>query len=152
MKKIMALFMSGLLSLTTLPGCKWFGVSDSGCCSHASHNQTTTTVTHVESKAAFEDLIQKAEKPVVVKFGAAWCGACQELAPIFQQVAHAHSDHYLFAEVSLDRAKELAKDLDINGIPVVCIFNKGKEVNPAQRLVGAVDEKTLVAHIEKHLK
>ncbi len=144
-----------LLAIATFPACQWFTKSQpcSSCPAHRKHTNTVPTnlVQHINSKAQFEHLIATATKPVVVEFGAHWCGACQEMKPILTKVATATQDRYIIATVELTKAKELQTELDIKGIPVIYLFKDGKELHVDQRPVGAMPEKELLAFLAKHL-
>jgi len=77
--------------------------------------------------ATFEQLVLKADKPVLVDFWAEWCGPCRALAPILEEIATETNTTAQVIKVNVDEAPELASRFGIRGIPTM-IFFKGGEV------------------------
>ena len=96
------------------------------------------------NKASF-DAALAAGKPLVVDFYADWCGPCQMLAPIVEQVADAYPQ-VTFGRVNVDAEPELAMMFGIQSIPLVILFKDGKRVNdllgfrPYDAVAAAVEE------------
>lgn len=112
----------------------------------------TLGVIKISSAQEFEEKVIGAKKPVLVDFSAKWCGPCQSMKPIVEELAHEMGAKYIFAEVSVDDASDVANKYGIQGIPTFTFFKDGKEVvSPADRLTGAMDKNTLKAAIEKKL-
>jgi thioredoxin 1 len=88
---------------------------------------------HVGSAEAFERIVQKADRPVLVDFYADWCGPCRMLAPTIEKLAKEYQGRAIIAKVNVDSLPAIAGQYGIRGIPAVLVFDKGQEV---QRLVG----------------
>ncbi len=88
---------------------------------------------HVGSAEAFDRIIQKADRPVLVDFYADWCGPCRMLAPTIEKLAKDYQGRVIVAKVNVDSLPAIASRYGIQGIPAVLVFNKGQEI---QRLVG----------------
>lgn len=86
------------------------------------------------NKNNFEEEVTKASKPVVVDFWASWCGPCQMLSPIIDNLAAEYEGKLKFCKVNVDEEAELAAANAIVSIPTIIIFKNGKVV---ERLVGA---------------
>ena len=69
------------------------------------------------------------ERPVLVKFWAAWCEPCRRMAPKFRKVSKSYVGQILFAELNVDKAKEIANRYQVNTIPTTILFIKGKEMD-----------------------
>lgn len=76
--------------------------------------------------ANFEAEVLKSTSPVLVDFGATWCGPCKQLAPIVEQLATEWSGKVKVAYVDVDKARETAMRYGIMSVPTVMIFNGGE--------------------------
>ena len=75
----------------------------------------------------------------ILKFGATWCGPCQQVAPIFEAVSQKHSD-VTFVSVDVDDAQELAGQLGIQQVPTMLFFKQSALIN---NICGPVSETLL---------
>ena len=76
--------------------------------------------------STFEAEVLKSASPVLVDFGATWCGPCKQLAPIVEQLATDWSGKVKVAYVDVDKARETAMRYGIMSVPTVMIFNGGE--------------------------
>lgn len=98
--------------------------------------------------AAFRRHVASSDLPLIVDFWAPWCAPCRAMAPVFERAARALEPHARFAKVNTDEEQELARSLDIRGIPTLAIFKGGKEV---ARTAGVMDEARFVAWARSQL-
>ena len=70
--------------------------------------------------------------PIVVKYGATWCGPCKAIAPKFEQLAAKYKETAVFLTVDIDDLSDIAEKFGINSVPTVLIFHGGKEVKRVQ--------------------
>ena len=73
----------------------------------------------------FESVVLKAEKPVIVDFGAEWCGPCKAIKPAFAQLAKEYGDKYIFVTIDIDEAKETAIKYNVSSVPTFIIIKDG---------------------------
>jgi thioredoxin 1 len=99
---------------------------------------------HVEDDAHFAEEIDTTGV-VLVDFHADWCGPCQMLEPIVDDVAAETAATVL--KVDVDAQQGLARQYNVQGVPTLCLFADGEQV---EQLVGVQDKDRLVALIEQH--
>ncbi len=86
------------------------------------------------------------ESFAVVDFSAVWCGPCQMLAPIFDELSEEMSD-VAFYNIDSDENMELAQKFGIQSIPSLLILKNGEV---AARSVGFQPKPQLKAFIESN--
>ena len=91
----------------------------------------------------------KGNKPCIVDFYADWCGPCQMLKPIFEDLSNDLDDKIKFYKIDTDQNKDLAREHNISGIPCMIIFKDGKEYD---RIVGFLSKEGLKEKIESLIK
>lgn len=104
----------------------------------------TSEPINVSGSAEFEELISGGET-VLVDFHADWCGPCQMIEPIVEEIA-AETDA-IVAKVDVDANQPLAQDYGVRGVPTLMIFDAGEAV---ERLVGVQSSDQLTAVVERY--
>ena len=84
------------------------------------------SVVHL-TKDNFDTVVNQNEKSVLIDFWAPWCGPCQMLGPIIEEIA-AERDDAIIAKVNVDDEMELAKRFRIVSIPTVIVIKNGEKV------------------------
>jgi len=74
----------------------------------------------------FEAKVLLAERPVLVEFGAPWCGPCRLLEPVLEELAAEYGDRVDFYTVDVDQSPQLAMQQSVMGVPTVMLFRDGK--------------------------
>jgi thioredoxin 1 len=78
-------------------------------------------------KETFRDVIN-GEKPVLIDFTAEWCGPCKMMKPILQELRDKMGDTVRILKIDVDKNRDVANAFEINGVPTLILFKKGKMV------------------------
>ena len=76
----------------------------------------------------FAPVVLKSDVPVLVDFYADWCGPCQRLAPILEDLATETPDARI-VKVNVDQNPNLASQYGISAIPSLKVFKNGSVVD-----------------------
>lgn len=88
----------------------------------------------------FEQAVLMSELPVLLEFGAEWCGPCKQVAPELEALADELSGKAKVLTCDIDRAPLLAQQLGVQSVPTFVVFHQGRPVNGK---VGALRRKQL---------
>jgi len=98
------------------------------------------------NKEEFKKEVLKSEKIVLVDFFATWCGPCQMLAPVLEELSKESQD-FEIVKIDIDQERDLAIENQIEFVPTVVIFKNGKEVD---RMTGVFDKNEILEKIEQY--
>lgn len=94
---------------------------------------------------SFQDLLATVDKPVLVDFYATWCGPCQMMTPILEQVSNHLGERLQVVKVDTDRYPQLASQYGIHALPTLVLFKDGQ---PVERFEGVVQGPQLIGHLQ----
>jgi thioredoxin 1 len=77
----------------------------------------------------FSHEVLDANIPVVVDFWATWCAPCRKLSPIMDELSEQYKGSIKFGKLDVDQNPSMTAKYNIDAIPHLIIFNKGKVVN-----------------------
>ena len=94
--------------------------------------------------ASFQDLLESSNVPVLVDFYATWCGPCQMMSPILEQVGVDLRDRLQVVKIDTDKYPTIATQYQIEALPTLVLFKDGK---PIERIEGVVQAPQLTEHL-----
>jgi len=77
-------------------------------------------------KNNFQKEVLESQIKVIVDFWAPWCGPCQMLGPVIEEIGDELKDQVKVVKINVDENQELASQYNISSIPAVLIFEKGE--------------------------
>lgn len=77
--------------------------------------------------------IKKSNKPIILDIYATWCGPCQQMNPILEELEQEFGNAYKFAKLNVDEAREISiKNYGVTSVPTFVFIKdgviKGKEM------------------------
>ncbi len=85
-------------------------------------------MTQVVTNDDFASVVLQSDKPVLVDFFAPWCGPCQGLAPLLDEVSNELEGEAIVVKVDIDQSPELAQEYGVMSIPTLKVFKGGEIV------------------------
>ncbi|RMH03948.1 MAG: thioredoxin [Nitrospirae bacterium] len=92
----------------------------------------STLVAQVD-QSNWETEVLQSSQLVMVDFWAVWCGPCQMVAPIIDELANEYAGKLKVVKLNTDEAPEIAGRYQIMSIPTIMFFRNGQ---PVEKLVG----------------
>ena len=74
-----------------------------------------------------EGLDYLGDRPAIVDFTAKWCGPCQRISPILDELAKEYEGKIVIYKVDIDKCQQLAQEFGVSSIPAILYIPlKGK--------------------------
>lgn len=95
--------------------------------------------------SSFQELLTTSKVPVLVDFYATWCGPCQMMSPILEQVGTYLRGRLQIIKIDSDKYPGIASQYGIQALPTLVLFKKGE---PVERIEGVVQASQLIQHLQ----
>jgi len=93
----------------------------------------------------FKEEVLESDKVVLVDFWAPWCGPCQMMSPIIDELAGEAGEEFKIGKLNVDENSDTASHYAIMSIPAIKIFKDGKVV---KELVGVQNKDVLLDELK----
>ena len=92
------------------------------------------------SDIEFEEKVLENDRPVVVEFGAEWCGSCHIMAPVISQLVLEYDGRIQYCKIDVDTYDLTSRKYGIKDLPTLLFFKDGEVI---EHVVGSVPRKLL---------
>ena len=93
----------------------------------------------------FEELVLKADKPVLIDLWAEWCGPCRMVGPVVEELSKDYEGRAICGKIDVDSNPNVTVEYGVRNIPTLLFFKNGELVD---KQVGAVPKAVLAAKLE----
>ena len=96
--------------------------------------------------ATFNTEIERAPVPVLLDMWAPWCGPCQMIAPVIEELAAEMAGRVRVAKLNIDENPATAARFNVRSIPALLILRAGREID---RIVGVQPKPEIVRRVKQ---
>jgi thioredoxin 1 len=95
----------------------------------------------------FEAEVLNSDLPVLIDFGAVWCGPCKMLDPLVEELAEELQDKVKVVHVDIDSNQNITVQYNVMGVPTLMLVKNGE---PIERMTGFKPKNKILDIFEPH--
>jgi thioredoxin 1 len=105
----------------------------------------------VVDETTFDELVLRADKPVLVDFWAQWCPPCHQIVPVLAQIADERKDRLTVVKLNSDENPAISSKYRVMALPTLMLFHRGELIwsvvgaRPKAKLLKELDDALLAA-------
>jgi thioredoxin 1 len=100
------------------------------------------------SKKEFSKEVIGSMNVSLVQFKLEWSGACQIIAPVYEELANAYKGKANFFTIDVEKESGLDDEYGVMELPTILFFKSGKVID---HVTGLTSKKTMICKIENVL-
>ena len=95
---------------------------------------------------SFAEVVERSAIPVLLDVWATWCGPCQKLAPVIDELAAEFANRVRVGKLDIDHNQGTASRFNVRVVPTLLFFNAGREID---RLIGFQRKSEITRRLEQ---
>lgn len=96
----------------------------------------------------FQTEVLDAEVPVLLEFGAVWCGPCKMLEPVLEEMSAEWGDQVKVVKLDVDHHPDIAMNYQVMSVPTMMFFKNGEML---ERMTGFMPKGRILGKLDSHL-
>ncbi len=102
-------------------------------------------------ETTFDEVVLRADKPVLVDFWAQWCPPCHQIVPVLAQIGAERNDQLTVVKLNSDENPSVSSRYRVMALPTLMLFHRGEVIwsvvgaRPKAKLLKELDDALLAA-------
>jgi thioredoxin 1 len=102
-------------------------------------------------ETTFNEVVLRADRPVLVDFWAQWCPPCHQIVPVLAQIGAERNDQLTVVKLNSDENPSISSRYRVMALPTLMLFHRGEVIwsvvgaRPKAKLLKELDDALLAA-------